>query len=170
MKDLLNSVTVTEYVKEIISVPLQDTVCKYNRSGSEKKRACPVFRELSRYRYYISRRRRLKKAIDKETEFLAETSRRSSEIAEELRYRKSGLTDLYIEQSITELKIRKLEGIPPLIESPIVKRVVEYRYFEAPSAPLPSWSKTAKDLGIPLNGAELRAYVSSALDKLISSL
>lgn len=163
MKDLLNLMTVSEYVKEIMSIPLSEPKGKYNK---EKEPAKPntAARELSGYRALANRRRRLIKAIETETEFLALAAQRNPEIAESLKTRSKGLVQLYIDLSVTELKIRKTENTANAIKSPLAKKAVLYRYFTDISRPMPTWHETVCSLGIPLTGDELKAYVYKILN------
>ena len=167
MKDLLDSMTIEEYFGRIMNLPLYETDKKYN---SEKPRNLPkagleISRKLSRYREFFNRKKRILRQIDEETDFLIKAENRT-DAGENLKHRKNGLVDLYINLSEVSLRVRECEEIYRHIEDKITKAAVKYRYFEDTDRKIPGWNETAKAVGIPLNSAELRAYVNENLAKI----
>ena len=60
---------------------------------------------------------------------------------------------------------RKLEERRDILKGGLVKAAVQYRYFDDPEKRMPTWSDTAKNLGIALTGEELRRCVCSAFEE-----
>ena len=166
MKDLLNSMSMEEYFGRILKLPLYETRQKYNydKPLNNPKKGLDTSRKLSRYREFVNRRKEIQTKIREETDFLIEADKRTD--GESLISRNNGLVDLYIQLSIVSLRIKACEEIRDKISDPFVKQAVVYRYFTDTARKIPSWSETAKAVGIPLNGCELRAWVNSYLARL----
>ena len=162
--DILNHMTISDYIREIMSIPLDDSSKKYNgRVKSGKGIPCPT-RDLGRYRSLCAREKRLRLQIAEETAFLGKAAKCAGEETScALKLRKHGLVDMCVELGEIMSKKQELKDNANKIENPFLKSVIIHRYFEDIGRKLPSWSDTAKEMGICINGDELRRYVSSAL-------
>lgn len=160
--DLLTSMNLENYIKEIMKIPLAENCPKYNKSHNRKtfnKKAAAITRKLSRYPSLKYKQNQLKLQWAELTQQVLRAEK-TGEIPPCHYLRKRELTDTALELGKVCCEIRKLEDFRKSINNPIVKAAVEHRYFrqELP-ARLPSWEQTASEIGVPLSGDELRGYV-----------
>ena len=163
-KDILNGMSVYDYIKEILSIPLDDHERRYNgEKKSRKGQPCPT-REYGKYRSLCAKEKRLRLKIAEETAFIGKALKTAdSQTVSALKLRKHGLAEMCVELAGIMNKKRELMADADKIENRVVKQVVKHRYFENCEKRLPCWNDTAKEMGLPLNGNELRHYVSSVL-------
>ena len=162
--DILNHMTISDYIREIMSIPLDDSPRKYNGGGKSRKGIpCPT-RDLGRYRSLCAREKLLRLQIAEETAFLGKAAKcAGKETSSSLKLRKHGLVDMCVELGEIMAKKQELKDTAEKIENPFLRSVIFHRYFENTDRKLPSWSDTAKEIGVCINGDELRRYVSAAL-------
>lgn len=162
--DILNSMTIFEYVKAIMKIPLSEpTSKKYNYQKRTEPRRYSATRELGRYRQLCSAESRLKLKIAEETALLMRLEKQSPQVTSAFKLRRHGLTELCLRLAEIQKKKRELEKTTDEITDTFLRTVIIHRYFEDLDRRLPCWSETAKEMGISLNGEELREYVNTAL-------
>lgn len=163
--DVLNAMTIYEYVKAVMKIPLAETNDKrYNYSKRESKPNYAVTRELGRYRQLSSAEKRIKLKIAEETALLEKLEKETaSEVTSEFKLRRHGLVELCLKLADVQKKKRELEKSADEIEDKFLRSVIIHRYFQDLDKRLPRWSATAKEMGISLNGDELKEYVNTAL-------
>ena len=79
--------------------------------------------------------------------------------------RKPKLINLWLELSKVQLKKRELEEFCRNIDDSFVKSVVVTRYFKNPEKRLVQWSQTAREMGLPISGEEVRKKVTDYFSK-----
>lgn len=154
-----------------------DMLDTYNKIMNITEQTAPAValhidtRELGKYRSYVYREKLLKKEILQLTAGRLRTEKlmrdmgvcADIDVGGEYRRGRSKLIDLWLELSKVSSKRRCLEQQLDSITSPFVKNVVRHRYFSDSSKRLVSWAQTAREMGIPMTGVQLREEITAAL-------
>lgn len=164
MKDLLNTLTLSDYIGEISAIPLYKPNRKNNRAKPSNK-TCSTARKLGAYRTLLFRRENILKQIEVREAICKHLEDNCSHACAE-GYRTESLTELYLGLAKTVLKMRKLESVTKKIKQPLARYAAAYRYLDPTLDYMPTWSQTVKAIGIPVSGNELREYVSDILSKI----
>ena len=152
------------YIAELMKIPVGENTKKYNRDKSavHGNTVCVRAREFGSYRSLVLREKMTRKKI---TELLAQISRAEKQSSPRLPLMRAELREETVKLADLTLRRRRLEERRDKLKGELVKAVVQYRYFEDPSRRIPSWSETAKNLGIALTGEELRRYVCKSFEE-----
>ena len=149
------------YMQEIMKIPIDHKpIKKYN--GSSCRRVCAKARQFSAYRSVCLRENRVRQRINELIALIRHADRQNTPAASGLR--EAELRELVLEFGRLTLKRRELEQMCDKIESEFVRQVVIHRYFEGLSRRVPTWQQTAAELGIAVNGEELRRYICASLN------
>lgn len=142
-------------------------VCRYNRRTEIKNVSNYSIRQLGKYRSYVYREKMLKREILRLTALKMKLENGKAVDIPERRYgcRKPKLINLWLELSKVQLKKRELEEFCRNIDDSFVKSVVVTRYFKNPEKRLVQWSQTAKEMGLPISGEEVRKKVTDYFSK-----
>ncbi|MDO4943960.1 MAG: hypothetical protein Q4E74_02025 [Ruminococcus sp.] len=165
-KDLMISLTAEKYLLEIMKIPLsRDSGQPYNRRSEPTcSGACAahITAEFARWRSLRMKKSRLKRHISELLAFILKAEK-ETENSPALNIKRAELRDLILMLGETDLRIRELEIKRDEIPCDFIREIISHRYFTDPERRLPTWSETAKELGIAVNGEELRRYVCQKL-------
>lgn len=161
VKDLMTKMDMENYLAEILKIPLAEDGPNRNRSKNGGN-SCYETNRFGKYRSLCQRQNILKRKIEEQT---AEIFRTRSLYGEcpLLHRQQHKLRELILELGSTRLKARSLEEKCENIPELFLREIVRHRYFEDVERRLPTWTETAKELGIAVTGEELRRYVTSRL-------
>ena len=162
-KDIMTSMSVSEYLEQIMKIPLCEEGTPYNSSGKRAKTHCTATRTYGKYRSLCWREASLKTEIRECTVRLGRLMKIYSDEFSDVRRERKKLRDLWLMLGKVQLEKRKLEDMQGSIKNDFLRQIVQYRYFESSQKSLPSWTETAKYLGIAVKGEELRRYVCNEL-------
>lgn len=167
-KDLMTTITAEKYLLEIMKIPLSDDSKQtYNRKKEPVctgAKAAHITGDFSRWRSYVMKKNRLKLHISELMSFILKAEKECKN-SPALNLKRAELRDLILMLAQADLKIRELEIKRDNIICEFVREIVNHRYFSNPEKRLPTWSETAKELGIAVSGEELRRYICQQLTK-----
>lgn len=167
-KEFFYAIGMEKIFDEAVGKPLPEPdERKYNRRTEIKNVSNYKLRCLGRYRSYVYKEKMLKREILRLTAIKMRLENGKALDVPERRWgsRKSTIINLWLELSQVQLKKRELEQLCGEIDDPFVKSVVVTRYFKNPEKRLVAWSQTAKDMGLPMSGEDIRKKVTAYFEK-----
>lgn len=161
--DMLTSLGISEYLSAILQIPLEEGKPAYN--GRTSHEVCVNAQKFARYRSLCYKEKSLRLKLTELTTELVRAEKTGIPVPYMQRKRVQ-LREMTLELSRITLKRRDLEALRDSITNDFTAKVVEHRYFASPERRLPTWQQTAKELGIPVSGEELRRHICEELRKL----
>lgn len=165
-KDIMTTMSVSRYLEEIMKIPVYDEGNSYNTAVKRQSQHCTATRSIGRYRNLCWREKSIKVEIRNHTLTLGQMLKIYSDEYTGVRRERKKLCDYWLMLGKIQLEIRKIEKECEKIDNPFLKQVVNFRYLDKTQKAIPDWTKTAKALGIGVNGEELRQYVCNQLMQL----
>ncbi len=138
---------------------------RYNLRPDRRTTNSSIIRKLTQYRKWKHKEYALKKDISALNAIIAKSETLFNESSPRLTRRGKSLTDLWLELAEVQLRLRETEKFEQKL-SPICRKIVHSRYLDSTKKRPPEWGETAKELGFPISGAELRYRVTDYLNKI----
>lgn len=163
-KDILDTMEIYAYLAEIMRIPLGRPSERYNGEESgERDHACTIAREFGSYRSLCLRENSVRRRIER---MLAECIIAEKTMSPQLPILRSALRRTTLELAELALRRRRIEERRDSLKGELVKMVVQHRYFDDLNRRMPTWSGTARELGIALSGEELRGYICKNFEEM----